>query len=155
MSEDFFSEANVANPPASPYFKLKKIGDKCRGFLVSTSVRDNDMKPGTKQTVYKIQVPKGEMYQAYLKGDEMVEVKEGETIDVYGRMPIERDGQTVSIAAGVDNAKIGQMIGFKFTEERKTEKGFSAKIMQGYKSEEIDETIAGTAMSSETEGQPF
>jgi len=155
MSEDFFSSANVANIPSNPYFKLEKVGDKCRGWLVTTSLRDNDMKPGTKQTVYTIQVPDGEMYPAY-KGGERVEVQGGGLIDVYGRMPVEKNGQIVTIIAGLDNCKVGQMIGFKFTEERKGDKGFAAKILTGYKSEEFNDSILEKLMKPESsEGQPF
>ena len=150
--ESFFSEANEASQQGYPYFKVETIGDFCRGYLVKKRTQKNDLKVNEEvyQRVYTIEVPEGESYKAYTK-EGQVTVNGGELMDVYGRATVDSDGKSVSIIVGIDNVALGELVGFKYTEQRKPSKpGFNgAKIVTGYRSHTVREDI----LKKYTEGE--
>ncbi len=150
--DKFFSEANEASQQGHPYFKVETIGDFCRGYLVKKRTQKNDLKTDGEayQRVYTIEVPEGESYKAFTKEGEIT-VKGGELMDIYGRATIDSDGKSVSIIIGIDNVPLGELVGFKYTEQRKPSKpGFNgAKIVTGYRSHVIREDILKKHIESE------
>ena len=157
-----------ASSKGNPWFKVENVGDMCRGFLVKKGLKLDDMKTGKElsevwQRVYTISVPDGESYKAYDSGEKkLVDIKGGQLMAVYGRMPVDMDGRKVSIIANMEDAPLGQLVGFKFTEQRKpSEKGFNgAKIVTGYKFPEhrkdlVQEVISEGGVAADGSGLPF
>lgn len=147
-------DAHEASVKGNPYFHLDTLNERCRGYLVKKSLKKDDMKSATRgedvwQRVYTILVPEGESYKAW-SDEKSIDIKGGELMDVYGRMPVEMDGKTVNIIAGMEDAELGQLIGFKYVEQRKpTEKGHQgAKIVNGYKFPERRDDLVNKAMSA-------
>ncbi len=90
-TDDFFSEENEAK---SNWFKFEKIGDAVKGTLIATSTKPaRDMFP--EQEVYELQ---------------------------------QEDGSVINVASSKNfvrtsmrRAKIGQIVGFKYTDDYQTE----------------------------------
>lgn len=131
-----FSEFEAVNVKSYPYFNLKNVGDCCSGYLVRKSERIDQNNDQRIQRVYTIVVPEDKSYKATKSAKEgEVEIKGGELMDVYGRLPVEREGKLpLKIVPGVEEAKLGTLVGFQFTEERKskTNAKYNSKILTGY-----------------------
>lgn len=164
-SDDFFSDRFQSNQKGNPYFNLKKVGDKCRGFLVRRSDRPDQNNEGTVQRVYTIVIPDGEEYPATINATEGdTTLKGGDLMDVYGRLPRDQeDGSRLKVTPGAEEAMLGTLVGFKFTEERasKTNAKYKAKIMQAFvdqksKRPDLVEKHGGFQMEAASgEGLPF
>lgn len=100
------------NKVTSVYWKYPNVGDKIEGTYIDRRVGTNRLKPGEEQIVYTLKTP------------------EGIITDVYGKAGID---------AQMKNVKLGQIIGFEFTEEKPpSQPGHSAtKIVQVYANEKI------------------
>lgn len=129
-----FNEFEAINVKSYPYFNLKNVGDCCSGYLVRKSERVDQNNAQRMQRVYTIVVPEGKTYKATKSVKEgEVEIHGGELMDVYGRMPIDRDGKLpLRIVPGVEEAKLGTLVGFQFTETRKNKTANDSKILTGF-----------------------
>lgn len=133
--DEFFTDKYAGLAKGNPYFNLKTVGDKCRGFLVRKSEKADMNKEGVMQRIYTLCVPEGEEYTATVKaGEPDVTLKGGDLIDVYGRMPIDEDGRTVKITKDADTAPLGVLVGFKFTKEVPSQSNakYMAKFMEAF-----------------------
>jgi hypothetical protein len=112
MAKDLFAEANEMK---SNYWKPEKVGDKVQGYLVKKDLRPNTLKgPGAVQTVYTLHQ------------------EDGTRIDIYGRQG------NPAVISGLENCKMGQLVGVKFTEEKPAQKaGYNpTKIVKAYASDD-------------------
>ena len=81
------------NKVTSNYWKYPNVGDKVEGTYTDKRVTTNRLKPGEDQIVYTLKQ------------------EDDSFIDVYGKPAID---------AQMRNIKIGQIIGFQFTEEKES-----------------------------------
>lgn len=109
MSKDFFSEDNI---PQSNWMQFKKVEDRIQGVLVGVSEKPAEGQFSA-QKVFKIDTTKG---IAVINGEEQEKGDWNVGISVNKHYVLDR----------ISRAKLGQMIGFKFTEEiPATTKGFN------------------------------
>lgn len=116
--DEIFSDSNLA---PNNWIKFSKIGDNIFGTL--TAVREIKStlpgKEGEMNKVYEIKADGGLWHDTKDKQvmEPAIEVKPGETWNVGGGLSVDR---------GLQNAKIGQKVAIKFTEERPSiKKGFN------------------------------
>ena len=125
MSKDPFSE-EFSTQASYPYFNPKKIGDACRGYLVSTQLRQDMHNEALQQRVYIIEVPEGETYEATTKvADPAVKIKGGERMSVYGRFT--RDGSNIKVIDDFEEVELGRLVGVKYDKDRKSKAGKTYK----------------------------
>ena len=105
---DLFSQDNEVKPN---FQKWTKVGDAVKGVLVEKVVRDNQLKPGTKQTIYTL-----------VQDD-------GSTVYVGGRQ-----GSPVAVIGGLESCKLGQEVGVRYEGDKPSIKpGMNAsKIIKVY-----------------------
>ena len=86
------------------YWKAKVIGDQIEGTLVGKRTAPDRYKPGTDQTVYDIKVNA----EPIISVGETIEGREGNIFAVFGKPGIDAQMRYI---------RLGQIIGFKFTEK--------------------------------------
>ena len=138
MSKDnFFNEEHEVQ---NNWVKFSKIGDQIKGTLVD--VRDVESRlpgqEGKKVKVYEIKAHEGEFHELDDKKnivEPAIKVGEGEFWNVGGRMVIDNQ---------MRNIKRGQIVGFRFTDEKPAQKkGYNSfKIIKVYAGEMDEEFTA-------------
>ena len=136
-----FSDENKSVTKGNPYIKWGKVGDRVNGYLVRKSTRLNDLKEDdgqgdVYQRVYTLLVKEGQEFTAHTKEGEVV-VKEGELLDVYGKM-LSRDlieDKRMQIILGAEEVPLGRMIGFMFT-------GTKPPVKKGWSATQLVETFS-------------
>lgn len=119
---DIFNDKNEVQPQS---INWGKIGDNVFGTKIGQR-NDIDTKFG-KNSIYAVKVEGGFFHN---KQGEKVELKAGETWEVWGRNDI--------FDAQMNRMQIGQKFGLKFTESHPSTKGNEAKIIKIYTTGEID-----------------
>ena len=129
QQDDEFSDMQEVK---SNYIKWGKVGDFVKGTLttkrrVPDKLKEQD-KPGAMQWMYEIQIAAGRFH--HIKEDKSVEetsieLTAGNFIVVGGKPGIDD---------GMRNVKLGQIVGFRFTEVKPSKrKGFSpTKVIKVY-----------------------
>lgn len=127
MSDLFSDDNKVKNNFWSP----KSIGDSASGFLVKKEIWDNRLKPGTKQTIY------------------FLAAEDGTITCVAGRQG------NPAVISGLENCKLGQKVGVKYTAEKPHSKpGFNAiKVITAYAADEFRPDLVQAASNAKMEPQ--
>jgi len=115
--EDLFSEENELKPE---FWKLDKVGDSTKGVLVDKKIVINQLKdPKVRQTIYTL-----------IRDD-------GSPIFIGGR-----GNQDPQVISGLEQAKMGQYVGIKYTGNVKTKSGMhDAKIVKTFTNNEMKEDV--------------
>jgi hypothetical protein len=128
---DFFSDENAVK---SNFIKWGKVGDFCKGTLMSIREVANNLpgKEGEMSKLYELKIETAQYHDIDPDTRQAVEpqivVNAGEIYNVGGKPAIDQQ---------MRNIKIGQIVGFKFTETKPSKtKGFAAtKIVKVYQGE--------------------
>lgn len=126
--KDIFSEDNEVK---AEFWKLDKIGDNVKGVLVDKRIVTNTLKqPNCQQTIYTL-----------IKED-------GTPICIGGRGS--QDPQTI---AGLEQCKMGQLVGVKYVENRKSSTpGMNdAKIVRVFSNGKIEQKVLDKFRGVDTE----
>lgn len=137
MSDDFFQEKNLAQ---SNWFRFEKIGDTIKGTLVNVSKVDGQ-DGYSDQIVYEIKKEDGEFW------------KVGISVTKTG------------LNDRMRNAKLGQIVGFKFNKEIPSKKkgyaaakgidGYLGEMDTDYEAENIAEELGGEVVNDNPNDPPF
>jgi hypothetical protein len=135
MSQDNFEEVS-----ANSYVKFNKIGDHVVGYLLRSEIRDNNLKPGEKQTVYTLRATGGNFHD---KDGSVTEIQDGSEWNVS------KD----SINLTMQKVLVGAKVKLQYTEnipskkvgmqDFKNVRVFISKDSQGNQEIDKDATIVG------------
>ena len=130
--DNFFNEDNEVQ---NNWIKFNKIGDHVKGTLIDMREIDSRIpgQEGKKVKVYELKAHYGEFHELDDKKkiiEPPIEISDGEFWNVGGRPVIDNQ---------MRNIKIGQVIGFQFTDEKpNTKKGYNALKIIKVRAGEMD-----------------
>lgn len=97
------------------WMKFEKVGDSIEGTLTDIRKVPNQFKDGELQTIYELKKSGGEGYVEQFENGDFVNVGSKDSVDIQLR-----------------HVQLGQIVGFKFIEERKNLGRNPTKIIQAY-----------------------
>lgn len=148
--DDFFSEKNEV---PSNWIKWGKVGDFIQGTFMSVEERDGKDYEGrpTRSKVYEFKVMSGHFHEMDPKKNPIepgIEISAGELYFVGGKKGID---------AQMRNAKVGEIIGIKFTEEIQGADKMKApfKMIKVYNPHQMDPDFLGMNEAQEEKPDIF